>query len=69
MQSDTTNVKRDVTLALLGIILTFAGAMSPGIAQQDGKRVLELESRIPLGAVNGRIVPGRTRWTVYHPAT
>jgi DNA-binding beta-propeller fold protein YncE len=41
--------------ALLAIVLTIGGAASPGVAQQDGRGLLELENKIPLGAVNGRI--------------
>ena len=41
--------------ALLAIVLTLAVAARPGVAQQDGAGLLELENKIPLGAVNGRI--------------
>jgi hypothetical protein len=41
--------------ALMAIVLTLGLAARPGVAQQDGAELLELENRIPLGAVNGRI--------------
>jgi DNA-binding beta-propeller fold protein YncE len=54
MQSGARDVGRLVTLALLVTVLTSVVATRPGIAQQDGQ-LLELENKIPLGAVNGRI--------------
>jgi YVTN family beta-propeller protein len=49
---------RDVTrltLALFVLILILGAVTRPGIAQQDGSGILELENKISLGAVNGRI--------------
>jgi DNA-binding beta-propeller fold protein YncE len=51
--------KRDVqcrvTLALLIAVLTFGADSNPGAAQEAGKGFLDLENKIPLGTVSGRI--------------
>ena len=55
MQSDARDAKCLIIFALLGIALTLDVIGSRGIAQQDLARLLELEGKIPLGEVNGRI--------------
>jgi hypothetical protein len=48
------NVQHRLIVAWLLVGLTLLAAV-PASAQQNGGPVLELESKIPLGAVNGRI--------------
>jgi hypothetical protein len=54
MYSGAGAVKRLITLALLLIAVTLVVAASRGIAQQN-RQLFELENKIPLGTVNGRI--------------